>query len=67
MLKENYDIAQQTTILKRILRYLTIFNRIFSPGKDLDIPELEGSMISWIPKSQTKITLKKYKQQMLDK
>ena len=67
MLKENYDFEHQTIILKRILKYLTIFNRIFSPGKDLDIPELEGSMISWIPKSQTQITLRKFKQKMLDK
>ena len=38
MLKENYDFEHQTTILKRILKYLTISNIIFSPGKDLDIP-----------------------------
>ena len=34
ILKENYDFEHQTVILKRLLKYLTIFNRIFSPDKD---------------------------------
>ena len=45
-LKENYDFQHQTGVLKKILKYLTIFNRIFSPAKDLDKTELEGSMLS---------------------
>ena len=67
MLKENYDFEHQTVVIKNILKYLTIYNRIFSPKNDLDEPDLEGSMISWIPKSQTQISLRGFMQQMLDK
>ena len=67
MLRENYDFEHQTVVLKNILKYLTIYNRIFSPKNDLDEPDLEGSMISWIPKSQTQISLRGFMQQMLDK
>ena len=65
-LKENYDFEHQTVVLKKLLKYLTIFNRIFSPGKDLDKTELEGSMLSWIPKSQTQISMRQFWQQMKD-
>ena len=67
MLKENYDFEHQTVVLKNILKYLTIYNRIFSPENDLDTADLEGSMISWIPKSQAQISLRGFMQQMLDK
>ena len=46
---------------------MTVFNRILSPEKDLDEPELEDSMISWISKSQTQISLRGFLQKMLDK
>ena len=40
MLKENYDFEHQTVVLKNILKYLTIYNRIFSPENDLDTADL---------------------------
>ena len=46
---------------------MTVFNRILSPEKDLDEPELEGSMLSWIPKSQTQISFMGFMQKMLNK
>ena len=46
---------------------MTIYNRIFSPENDLDTADLEGSMISWIPKSQAQISLRGFMQQVLDK
>ena len=66
-LKENYDFQHQTVVLKKILKYLTLFNRVFSPTKDLDKAELEGSMLSWIPKSQTQISMRVFMKQMKDK
>ena len=59
-LKENYDFQHQQTVIKKILKYLTLYNRVFSPDKDLDQGELEGSMLSWIPKSQTQISMRKF-------
>ena len=59
-LKENYDFQHQQTVIKKILKYLTLYNRVFSPEKDLDQGELEGSMLSWIPKSQTQISMRKF-------
>ena len=57
MLKENYYFEHKTTILKKIIRYLTIFNRIFSPEKYFDMPDLEGSMLRWVPKAQAQISV----------
>merc|ERR1712115_354072 len=59
-LKENYDFQHQQNVIKKILKYLTLYNRVFSPEKDLDQGELEGSMLSWIPKSQTQISMRKF-------
>ena len=54
-------------MIKKILKYLTLYNRVFSPVKNLDQGELEGSMLSWIPKSQTQISMRQFMQQMIDK
>merc|ERR1712115_285284 len=59
-LKKNYDFQHQHTVIKKILKYLTLYNRVFSPEKDLDQGELEGSMLSWIPKSPTQISMRKF-------
>merc|ERR1712115_390541 len=56
-LKENYDFQHQQNVIKKILKYLTLYNRVFSPERDLDKNELEGSMLLWIPKSQTQISM----------
>ena len=59
-LKENYDFQHQQNVIKKILKYFTLYNRVFSPERDLDQNELEGSMLSWIPKSQTQISMRKF-------
>merc|ERR1711895_309191 len=63
-LKENYDFQHQQNVIKKILKYLTLYNRVFSPERDLDKNELEGSMLSWIPKSQTQISMRKFIQEI---
>ena len=67
MLSPNYDFEHQLKVLKKILKYITIFNRLFSPQEDFHIPELDGSMLSWIPRAQTQTTLKMYQRIMTDK
>ena len=66
-LQENYDFHHQTIVIKKILKYLTIFNRVFSPAKHLHKAELDGSMLSWIPKSQIQISMRPFMKQMKDK
>ena len=34
MLTDNYDFEYQIEVLKKILKYITIFNRLFSPQED---------------------------------
>merc|ERR1712240_278092 len=63
-LKENYDFQHQQIVIKKILKYLTLYNRVFSPAKGLDQGELEGSMLSWIPNSRTQISMRKFIKEM---
>ena len=36
ILPDNYDFEVQLNVLKKILRYLTLFTRLFSPEEDLN-------------------------------
>ena len=60
ILPDNYDFDVQLNVLKNILRYLTLFNRLFSPEEDLNIPELSDSMLSRIPKAQAISAVRSY-------
>merc|ERR1712240_288489 len=66
MLPDNYDFELQLKVLRRILRYLTLFNRLFSPAEDLNVPELSDSMLSWIPKAQAMSAIRTYQKIMDD-
>ena len=66
MLPDNYDFDLQLKVLRRILRYLTLFNRLFSPAEDLNVPELSDSMLSWIPKAQAMSAVRTYQKIMDD-
>ena len=48
------------------MRYLTLFNRLFSPAEDLNVPELSDSMLSWIPKAQAMSAVRTYQKIMDD-
>ena len=48
------------------MRYLTLFNRLFSPAEDLNVPELSDSMLSWIPKAQAMSAIRTYQKIMDD-
>ena len=67
MLTDNYDFEYQIKVLKKILKYITIFNRLFSPQEDFHAFELNGSMLSWIPRAQSSTLLKMYERIMNDK
>ena len=49
----------QVNILKYILKYLTIFNRLYSPQEDLYEGEIKQSHLSWVPRDQTSIILQR--------
>ena len=67
MLTDNYNFEYQIEILKKILKYITIFNRLFSPQEDFHAFELNGSMMSWIPRAQQITLSKMYERLMTDK
>ena len=47
MLTDNYDFEYQIEVVKKILQYVTIFNRLFLPqGEDFHAFELNSSMMS---------------------
>ena len=66
ILSDNYDFDVQLDILKKILRYLTLFNRLFFPEKDLNVPELSDSMLSRIPKAQAMSAVRSYQKVISD-
>ena len=65
ILPDNYDIEVQLDVLKKILRYLTLFNRLFSP-EDLNVIELSDSMLSSIPKAQPMSAVRSYQKVISD-
>ena len=67
MLTDNYDFEYQIEVIKKILQYITIFNRLFSPQEDFHAFELNGSMMSWIPRAQQITLSKMYERIMTDK
>ena len=52
MLPPDYSFSTQLNVLQYILRYLSIFNRLFSPREKLEVGELRQSMLGWVPRSQ---------------
>ena len=53
VLTDNYDFEYQIEVVKKILHYITIFNRLFLPqGEDFYAFELNNSMMSWNPRAQ---------------
>ena len=59
-------LGVQLKVLKKILRYPTLFNRLFSPEEDLNVPELSDSMLSWIPKAQAMSAVRSYQKVISD-
>ena len=53
MISDNYEFEHQLKVLKKILKYITIFNQLFSTQEDFHIHELDGSLLSLIPRAQT--------------
>ena len=52
MLDFDYDYDKQLKVLKHILRYLTIYNKLFSPREKLTSSDLRQSMMGWLPRTQ---------------
>ena len=57
----------QIEVLKKILKYITIFNRLFSPQEDFYAFELNQSMLSWISRAQQVALARWYEKVMNDK
>ena len=64
MLSPNYDLYLEITILKKILRYLTNFNRLYSLREDFYTNDLSQSMLSWVPRAQAQKRILEYQTQM---
>lgn len=67
MLTDKYDFDYQIEVLKNILKYITFFNRLFSPQEDFHAFELNQSMMSWIPRAQQVTLARWYEKVMNDK
>ena len=68
MLTDNYDFTLQIDVVKKILHYVTIFNRLFLPqGDDFHAFELNDSMMSWIPQTQQMTLQNMYEEFMTKK
>ena len=68
MLTDNYDFEYQIEVVKKILQYVTIFNRLFLPqGEDFHAFELNSSMMSWIPRAQQMTLQNMYEEFMTKK
>ena len=61
----NYTYDSILDNLKYILKYLTIFNRVFSPVEDFTLNEITQSLLCWMPRTQPILVIQRSRLELL--
>ena len=65
VLSPDYTYDTILDILKDVLKYLMMFNRVFSPFEDLTLDEITQSLLCWVPRNQSVNVIHKIRVEIL--